>query len=179
MSSVSSASPGRLHISESPRALDSPPQTPRSCPTPLHNRTVPHTGVPVTDVASLTTASSQPSAFSLSTISCSSSSTSLQPRVSQSRSNSLTQSRLHVPHTSHQQGSLDWKLGHKLQPEVAPDSYRASQSYIIESETSVEPDEETGPGRYDKKLNCSNRKQDVKCSDEVTLKNFIGFSFQL
>lgn len=147
-SSVSSASPGRLLISESPKALDSPTNF-HSCPTPSRTRTVPHSGVPVTSMSSLANSSSQPSGFPLSTISSSSTIDSLQPKVLTSLSNSLTQSQFGVPRTSHQQGSLDRKVGHKPQPEVAPDSYRASQSYIIESETSIEPDEETGPGRYD------------------------------
>lgn len=139
VSSVSSASPGRLLISESPRALESPTHL-HPCPTPSHTRTVPHTVVPVTSISSHANASSQP---------CSSTKTSLQPKLLTSLSNSLTQSQFNLPRTSHQHGLLDWKLGHKPQTEVAPDSNRASQSYIVESETSLEPDEETGPGRYD------------------------------
>ncbi|KAK4321061.1 hypothetical protein Pmani_008112 [Petrolisthes manimaculis] len=181
-SCVSSPSPGRLLISESPMNVHSPPPPTTTinnldysppkidvshteATSSLHTTTISHT----TDVSYTEAAHShQPSTLSHTP--------SQQPRLCDNAS--LTHTSTHTtshtsPHTTKQtsihttrqtsthttshtplQGKSDRKSGYRKpgRPEQLQDPYdRVNQSYFVESETSLEPDEETGPERKHRK----------------------------
>ncbi|KAK3871655.1 hypothetical protein Pcinc_023213 [Petrolisthes cinctipes] len=160
-SCVSSPSPGRLLISESPRPIHSPPPPPpqtttinildHSChkigvshteaASSLHTTTISHT----TDVSYTEAAHShQPSTLS-------------HTRSQQTKlydNASLTHTSTHTTSHTPPQGKSDRKSGYRKpgRPEQLQDPYdRVNQSYFVESETSLEPDEEIGPERKHRK----------------------------